>query len=164
MHLRNGVKYNWHHQNFSGFKRLAMLLPSKVIKLFLHLSRSWAVLSSIGSSQFKLLFHSPWIINLLFNWNGASKPSGLYTLLNATRSPRRVAGLPSILIMNLKVSSWMFHFTTSTLSSGRIPRFKSLPFTPSFLYSSGIDFNTSVWLLENFVRLKPPFLHNDLNL
>ena len=129
------------------FKHLAMLLPPKVIRLLLHLSHSWAASSSIDSSQFKLFLHSLWIINLPFNGNGASKPSGSYTLLSAARSPHQVVGLSSILIMNPKVYSSVFLFTPSALSSARIPRFKSLSFTQSFLYSSGIDFNASIWLL-----------------
>ena len=126
-----------------------MFLPSIIIiMLFLHLNHSWAVLSSIGSPQIKLFLHRLWIISLPFNRNGDPKPSGSYIVLNAARTTRRAAYLSFILIMNLKVSSWMFHFTPSPLSSGWVPRFNSLYFTISFLYSSVFDFNSSILLLE----------------
>ena len=78
--------------------------------------------------------------------------------------PRLVAGLSFILIMNLRISSWMFHLTPRTLSSGKVPRLRSLSFTPSFLCSSGIDLKTTTWLPEIFVRLKASFLHNNFTL
>ena len=157
VHLKNGAMYNlWYlyviFPKAFGFIWCGKLLPYSVIKLFLHLSPSWAI-SSIGSSQFKFCLHSIWIICLPFSKKGAPKPRGSYILLRAARRPRHVAVLLFILIMNPRVSSLTFHFTSRALLSVKLPSFRSLSFIPSSLRSFVITLIRSTLLLVNFLHL-----------
>ena len=78
-------------------------------------------------------------------------------LCNIDNNPRLLDGFLVIFVWNPRVSLLIFqdHYLL-------VIYFNSSPVTFFLLSSLGIDFNASLLLLVNVVRLKPPFAHNSL--
>ena len=123
---------------FLGLIHLVIFISCSAINWFLHFNDSYEEESSFGSFQVRLFLHRFFMIWQPFNKqlqdlsNGAPRPRGSYTLLNAASKPRLVTGLSLNFIWKPRVSFPILHLTPRALSLAKTPIARSLSLTPFY--------------------------------
>ena len=144
---------------FGFTQRGTFMLDRPVISLVHSLQRTRSSLQ-ITSSQPRFSLHIFCSSRFAGKIIGAARPSGSYSEDTTDKMPLLVFTVTSRMVLKLKVSCSVSHCMPKARSIGNFSRSKLRLFTDGARSDSGTDAKTSRWLLNHFVRRKPPLLNN----